>query len=104
MAAKRGFARPAGSGWPAGKDKRRKEMQMTLSELSGQYRAGAEALRARALDLEGRRQGEADEAARRLLDGRIRLLRAMWRGARELAALCEHHSGRGDRRSGRYTP
>ena len=79
------------------------EEEMTLSELSGQYRAGAEALRARALDLEGRRQGEADAAARRLLDGRIRLLRAMWREARELAALCEHYYERGYRRSGRYT-
>ena len=67
------------------------------------HSAAAEALRARALDLEGRRQGEADEAARRLLDGRIRLLRAMWREARELAALCEHYYERGYRRSGRYT-
>ena len=76
---------------------------MTLKEISGQYRASAAALRERALLLEGRRRAEADEAARRLLESRIRLLRAMWREARDLAVLCEHYYERGYRHSGRYT-
>ena len=59
---------------------------MTLLELSGEYRASAAALRERVLLLEHRLRG-ADGDGRRLLEGRIRLLRAMGREARELAVL-----------------
>ena len=76
---------------------------MTLKEISGQYRASAAALRERALLLEGRRRAEADEAARRLLESRIRLLRAMWRETRDLAVLCERYYDRGYRRNVKYT-
>ena len=40
---------------------------------------------------------------RRLLEGRIRLLRAMGREARELAVLCERYYERGYCRNGKYT-
>ena len=52
---------------------------MTLLELSGEYRASAAALRERVLLLEHRLRG-VDGDGRRLLEGRIRLLRAMWGG------------------------
>ena len=67
---------------------------MTLLELSGEYRASAAALRERVLLLEHRLRG-VDGDGRRLLEGRIRLLRAMGREARELAVLCERYYERG---------
>ena len=75
---------------------------MTLLELSGEYRASAAALRERVLLLEHRLRG-ADGDGRRLLEGRIRLLRAMGREARELAVLCERYYERGSCRNGKYT-
>ena len=75
---------------------------MTLLELSGEYRASAAALRERVLLLEHRLRG-ADGDGRRLLEGRIRLLRAMCREARELAVLCERYYERGYRRNAKYT-
>ena len=74
---------------------------MTLLELSGEYRASAAALRERVLLLEHRLRG-ADGDGRRLLEGRIRLLRAMGREARELAVLCERYYERGYCRNGKY--
>ena len=65
---------------------------MTLLELSGEYRASAAALRERVLLLEHRLRG-ADGDGRRLLEGRIRLLRAM----------CERYYERGYCRNGKYT-
>ena len=70
--------------------------------LSGEYRASAAALRERVLLLEHRLRG-ADGDGRRLLEGRIRLLRAMCREARELAVLCERYYERGYCRNGKYT-
>lgn len=52
--------------------------------------------------LEHRLRG-ADGDGRRLLEGRIRLLRAMGREARELAVLCERYYERGYCRNGKYT-
>ena len=75
---------------------------MTLLELSGEYRASAAALRERVLLLEHRLRG-VDGDGRRLLEGRIRLLRAMGREARELAVLCERYYERGYCRNGKYT-
>ena len=74
---------------------------MTLLELSGEYRASAAALREPVLQ-EHRLRG-ADGDGRRLLEGRIRLLRAMGREARELAVLCERYYERGYCRNGKYT-
>ena len=56
----------------------------------------------RVLLLEHRLRG-ADGDGRRLLEGRIRLLRAMCREARELAVLCERYYERGYCRNGKYT-
>ena len=66
------------------------------------HRASAAALRERVLLLEHRLRG-ADGDGRRLLEGRIRLLRAMGREARELAVLCERYYERGYCRNGKYT-
>ena len=76
---------------------------MTLLELSVEYRASADALRERALELEHRLREDWDPAYRVLLEDRIRLLRAMWRETRELAVLCERYYDRGYRRNVRYT-
>ena len=75
---------------------------MTLLELSQTYRDSAAALRERALLLEHGRKTEPRLDSPRL-DGRIKMLRAMCREARELAALCEHYYERGYCRSGKYT-
>ncbi|HIV10890.1 MAG TPA: hypothetical protein IAD28_04275 [Candidatus Faeciplasma avium] len=76
---------------------------MTLLELSVEYRASADALRERALELEHRLREDWDPADRVLLEDRIRLLRAMWRETRELAVLCERYYDRGYRRNVKYT-
>ena len=76
---------------------------MTLLELSVEYRASADALRERALELEHRLREDWDPADRVLLEDRIRLLRAMWRETRELAVLCERYYDRGYRRTVKYT-
>ena len=68
-----------------------------------EYR-NAEALRGRALELERRlREYDWDAPARVLLEDRIRLLRTMWREARDLAVLCERYYDRGYRRNVKYT-
>ena len=77
---------------------------MTLLEMSAEYRSSAEALRGRALELERRlREYDWDAPARVLLEDRIRLLRTMWREARDLAVLCERYYDRGYRRNVKYT-
>ena len=76
---------------------------MTLLELSVEYRTNADALRERALLLEQRQRETWDEAQRVCLADRIKLLRAMWREARDLAVLCERYYERGYRRNVKYT-
>ena len=76
---------------------------MTLLELSVEYRATASALRERALLLEGQQREMRDEAQRLRLADRIKLLRTMWREARDLAVLCERYYERGYRRNVKYT-
>lgn len=76
---------------------------MTLLELSVGYRASAAALRERALLLERQRRETGPGEDARLLDARIRTLRAMWREARDVAVLCERYYERGYRRNARYT-
>lgn len=83
--------------------KRSEVENMTLQEMSVSYRASAAALRERALLLERRQREEPDEARRIQLEQRIRLLRTMWREARDLAVFCERYYERGYRRNGRYT-
>ena len=76
---------------------------MTLLELSVEYRTNADALRERALLLEQRQLETWDEAQRVCLADRIKLLRTMWREARDLAVLCERYYERGYRRNVKYT-
>lgn len=75
---------------------------MTLMELSMEYRAHAQALRERIALLEGRMNQTEEEDQRLLLCGRIRMLRTMWREARDLAVLTGHYYERGYHRSARY--
>lgn len=78
---------------------------MTLLELSVQYRAQAEALGARIAALEGAGRPPQDpgEAGALLLQARVRMLRTMWREARDLAVLTARYYERGYRRNDRYT-
>ena len=76
---------------------------MTLLELSAEYLASAAALRERALLLEQRQREEWDEARQVMLADRIKMLRTMWREARDLAVLCERYYERGYRRNVKYT-
>ena len=78
-------------------------MHMTLLELSVEYRASAAALRERALLLESQQREEWDEGRRMRLEDRIKMLRTMWREARDLAVLCERYYERGYRRNVKYT-
>lgn len=77
---------------------------MTLLELSVQYHAQAEALRARIAALEGAPQAQdPGEAGALLLQARVRMLRTMWREARDLAVLTARYYERGYRRNAKYT-
>lgn len=76
---------------------------MTLLELSVEYRSNAAALRERALLLEHQQRKEPDEVQQLCLAERIKLLRTMWREARDLAVLCERYYERGYRRNVKYT-
>ena len=76
---------------------------MTLLELSVEYRAQAQALRARIARLEGLMEEAGTEEERLLLCARRRPLRVMWREARDLSVLTAHYYERGYHRSGRYT-
>lgn len=76
---------------------------MTLLELSVEYRAQAQALRARIARLEELMEEAGTEEERLLLYGRLRMLRVMWREARDLSVLTAHYYERGYHRSGRYT-
>ena len=76
---------------------------MTLLELSVQYHAQAAALRERVAQLHARQERSWDENERLQLADRIRLLQAMQREARELAALTEHYYERGYWRNVKYT-
>ena len=76
---------------------------MTLLELSVQYHAQAAAPRERVAQLRARQERSWDENERLQLADRIRLLQAMQREARELAALTEHYYERGYWRNVKYT-
>ena len=76
---------------------------MTLLELSEQYRVQAVILRERMTLLRSRQQETWDEDERLQLANRLRLLQAMQREARELAALTEHYYDRGYCRNAKYT-
>ena len=76
---------------------------MTLQELSIEYRAHAQALDLRIVQLQGRLAQSADPVEISLLQERIHMLSTMLREARELAVLTEHYYDRGYRRNAKYT-
>ena len=78
-------------------------MQMTLAELSLEYRAHAKALDLRICQLEYllEQAGNADERCQ--LQDRIRMLSVMLREARDLAVLTERYYDRGYHRNAKYT-
>ena len=76
---------------------------MTLSQLSFEYRAHADALNERIKELQPVREACADELERVALDERIHMLTTMLREARELAVLTARYYERGYRRNAKYT-
>ena len=76
---------------------------MTLTELSVEYRAHADALNERIRELEPVRDACADELERVALNERIHMLATMLREARELAVLTARYYERGYRRNAKYT-
>lgn len=75
---------------------------MTLQELSEEYSAGAEMIRARIRELTAQEDAAEEEQERLLLHSRIRLLSSMWRDMREVAALTGHYYERGYCRNEKY--
>ena len=75
---------------------------MTLLEMSGEYRAEAEAIRARIAELR-REKKSCPESQKFRLERRIAELTAILRETRELAVLLEHYYERGYCRNGKYT-
>lgn len=76
---------------------------MTLKELSVEYRANAAALNQRIRELRRTLEGTENERERCLLADRIRILSAMEREARALAAYCGHYYERGYHHNVKYT-
>ena len=68
---------------------------MTLAQLSAEYRSQAALLKTRIDELEQRHRRCRGKHERQQLERRIRLLSAMYRDAKELAALTEHYYDRG---------
>jgi len=83
--------------------RRRNESNMTLAELSVEYRAHAGLLKSRIRQLETVQARTQDADAQCMLDERIRVLTAMWRETRDLAVLTERYYDRGYRRNAKYT-
>ena len=73
--------------------------EMTLLELSVEYRDHARALDFRIVQLRDAWEHTMDEGERCMLAERIRVLSTM----RELAVLCERYYDRGYRRNVKYT-
>lgn len=76
---------------------------MTMYELSQQYRAHADALKARIGELRQTLPELTDEREQLLMEERIHMLTVMWREARDLAVLTEHYYERGYHRNEFYT-
>lgn len=76
---------------------------MTLLELSAEYRAHAQALDLRLVELRQALEQTRDEGERVLLRERILMLSTMLREARELAVLTRRYYERGYRRNAKYT-
>jgi hypothetical protein len=68
---------------------------VTIYELGLEYGQTAGALKERIRQLEALRSDQTDPRELVLLDGRLRLLRSMWRDTRAVAAYLEHYYERG---------
>ena len=75
---------------------------MTLYELSLEYTAGADLLKARIDQLRAQLAQTENEQTRLNLTRRIRTLTTMWRQTREIAQLTAHYYDRGYRRNAHY--
>lgn len=75
---------------------------MTLQEMSRDYAAQNQALRARIRALRAEAKG-LDEIDRFIMQGRIRKLGCLARESWELAQHLEHYYERGYSRNGKYT-
>lgn len=78
-------------------------MDMTLAELSLEYRAHAHVLSLRINQLEYLLKESEDPDEKCQLQDRIRMLSVMLREARELAVLTERYYDRGYHRNAKYT-
>ena len=87
----------------SGKNTGGKKRDMTLLELSVEYRDHARMLDLRICQLRRDWEQTMDEGERCMLAERIRMLSTMLREARELAVLCERYYDRGYRRNAKYT-
>ncbi len=76
---------------------------MTLREMSASYRAAAEAIHGRILELRTLERAQEDPVEAMRLRRRIRDLVPLWREARELAALTAHYYDRSDLKNGKHT-
>lgn len=85
------------------KNRRKRERNMTLKELSVAYRDQAEVLRARITLLQEGQGKVTVDWERVCLDERIKMLETMWREARDLAVLTERYYDWGYRRNENYT-
>ena len=86
-----------------GPERRKGGMDMTLAELSLEYRAHAHNLDLRICQLEYLLERAEDPDRRCQLQDRIRMLSTMLREANELAVLTERYYDRGYRRNAKYT-
>jgi uncharacterized Zn finger protein (UPF0148 family) len=97
---------PGETGWTKGicPDCQKEEIRhSTLAEMSVEYRAQAEKIKARIRALrQERRETQDPDQAQRLLR-RIEELEALFRETRDQAVLLEHYYDRGYRRNARYT-
>lgn len=88
---------------PGRTGKEEQKANMTLLELSKQYRTQSQILRDRILELQLLWSKSRNEKLRDALAERIRILTVMRREAREIAVICERYYERGYRRNERYT-
>lgn len=75
---------------------------MKLKELALSYRESARWLAVRIRQLKGELERAEDPLERNSLEGRIRILWAMYRETRDVAVVCEHYYERGYCRNAKY--
>lgn len=76
---------------------------MTLLEMSREYRASAESIHARVVELRMLERAQTDAEAARRLRLRIAALMPLWREMRELATLTGRYYDRSYHKNERYT-